>query len=136
MLSHIADETRSLAHGFLGALFSVILVFSDEDQVAVFCCCCYLYGLFILVTAMLHYILKSKTEKGDFHYGVTISLLAIFTFVGYGLCLAVFGFGASDLVQIQKMAQIRIGILVYGAFLVVMMFANLNIMKASREVAR
>ena len=139
MLSHIADETRSLAHGFLGALFSVILVVSDTGHMSIVVCCLCLYSLFIVITSILHFVLKSRVEKEmtDIKYGATITFLTVFSVIGWVGCLAAFGFNvAPDYLYIAKPEALRVGIIIYGAFLFVMAVSHLNIMKASRGVSQ
>lgn len=130
MLSHISEETARLSHGFLGALFSVLIAMNQEPWFAVTSLCVWLFFCFLLNSFALHlFKVVTKSASGDDKTGSIIWLvlmyllsvgLLILAFAVYGFGFELFGYFQSG---IQNEIVIRIGL---GVFMLFMFFTNLT----------
>ena len=133
MFAHWADETRNLSHAFLGALFSVLLVFSDKGFVGVFFCSISLYANFLILLVTIHYLFKAMTKKemNEKYYIATVSLF-IFCFLQWVAIFIVFGTPFFNFFIVEHKPAVMVGILLYLLFSVNMVFAHVTAMR-SRE---
>jgi hypothetical protein len=65
MLSHIAEETTRLSHGFLGALFAFMIIVADTKFWPVAGLCFALYVAFVMNTIALHLVFKLSVMGAD-----------------------------------------------------------------------
>lgn len=135
LFSHIAEETRNLAHGFLGALFSVIIVFAGPEQFwNILLLSVGLYFMFFTVCVGLHgsYKLFSDTSDSSKNYKYFALALLCFLLPAFAWCaiLAVYGFAWPISLNFSENHRLPIllGILVYGVFVLVMAVSHIYVM--------
>ena len=128
MFSHIAEETTRLAHGFLGALFGVILLLSPNAFWPVASLCFCLYVAFIVNSGALLLLYRGVVERR------TENMLALFPLaILYGLGIAaiityyLFGLGMTPEISkdIEHIAPVRFGIVVYLVFVVLLNISHI-----------
>lgn len=131
MFAHLADETRNLCHGFLGALFSVILVLARGDTLAVLAVCGALYLNFVFITAALHFYFKAVHSNGNsgayLMYAIGLTFISFFTWL---LLLVFVASGKIPFLTIDKDVQVCVGIGLYGAFVFMMAIAHFSAMSS------
>lgn len=126
MFSHIAEETARLSHGFLGALFSCLLVFSNESSFAISILCLSLFSIFIASTMSLHFLFKAVHEENSTYFVYTLICvlvyfsLFLFTIIGFAI----------DISPIMKFSTgtypvIRVGLVVFATFLVALNISHI-----------
>lgn len=124
MFSHIAEETTRLAHGFLGALFSFLIVTATTLFVPIAVLCVALYTTFVVNTLTLKLVYSSAVdgERGAVIPMVILIVVEALMVSGivlvYGLQYGVnFNWGTALL-------PMQFGLAVYAAFLTLMNMAH------------
>ena len=116
MFSHLAEETSRLAHGFLGALFSIIVVYSHENFGGVLFLCVALYIIFFFNSLSLYFLFGVVIDKKKRF----IKWLAFFSFSGFFLwATIVAGFFTNQVFEFDGDTHrvICLGISVFTLFL-------------------
>lgn len=126
MFSHISEETARLSHGFLGALFSTLLVFTHESAIGIVLLSAALFTIFLGTTTSMHFLFKAHFEGKSVYYihtAVVIFLilaLSIFTVLGFAVeGSGVFPFSSSSVVAI------RVGLIVFATFLTTLIISHI-----------
>lgn len=133
MFSHIAEETSRLSHAFLGALFSVILIFGNEDFWAVMWLCFFLYTTFVLNSASMHFAFKGfyENRRGPLVWAALLFALSllIFALMFAGYFLKIIHAFSDD-----AHAVVMLGLCVFGAFVILNTLANGSVIQQRLSV--
>lgn len=125
MFAHIAEETTRLAHGFLGALFGLMLVLPQSQSFESVCIlCAALYAAFVLNTGMLKSTYAVVVKEQPRAIGWVLFCLVFEMLI---LCVVfIFYFYQADQTVAQaNVGPVKFGLIVYAAFVAFMNFSNL-----------
>jgi uncharacterized membrane protein len=141
MLAHIAEETTRLSHGFLGALFSVIIALSSSREQAWYIAllCVLLYVVFLSATGILYSFAKifDPMANDDRRSILKINYLTIIPSLAFffiGLCCVYFGF-IHDKYRIFRfddkvIMQVEIGCSVFALFMSFLIITHMGVIFA------
>jgi len=123
MFSHVAEETTRLSHGFLGALFGILLVMADRHFWLIAVLCLALYVAFVLNTSILHFAFRLAVENREGLFWA-ILLVVLETLIVAAVFVAYF-LNSYQSIEVKYLATLRFGLLVYGAFLSLMNISHM-----------
>lgn len=131
MFAHISDETRNLSHGFLGALFSVLLVFSESDFWMVIGTSIFLYFNFVVLTSALHFYFKAVAQNANGDWSLVWAvMLSFFAFFSWMCFVAFVAVGKLPMFHVDMKEQLLAGLAIYFLFASVMAMAHFTAMSS------
>ncbi|HEX8225999.1 MAG TPA: hypothetical protein VF605_19505 [Allosphingosinicella sp.] len=124
MLSHIAEETTRLSHGFLGALFSFMIIVADSNFWTVAILCFAMYVAFVMNTSALHLVFRLAVQ------GLTDrALWMVLLFIGETIVVAglffVYWLNMEEYFAPKYALPLQFGMTVYAAFIGLMNLSHL-----------
>ena len=125
MFSHIAEETTRLSHGFLGALFSLVIIMTPGDVWPIVILCFSLYAFFFLNSAALHFLYRAVVENRTEAVFAVTGISIILGIMAFGFFVT-YGMGAFVSFELEYIEALRIGLVIFFAFIVLMNIAHVN----------
>lgn len=133
MFSHIAEETTRLAHGFLGAIFGVIIMFSVQNFAAATLLCLALYTTFVVNTLIMKLAYATMVDNRREKIAPLLFLVMLETCQLVGIFVFYFLQVGMNF-DLQYSDPIRFSIVVYTAFLVMMNVSHFSEISDQRDL--
>lgn len=127
MFSHVAEETTRLSHGFLGALFGLLIVSSSAHFWSLVILCTALYVAFVVNTSWLHLVFKAKMPTTSARGAILqASALVVIETLIVGGVFTFYGLNLQGAIDDTLIVPLRFSLIVYGTFLAWMNMAHLH----------